>query len=747
MNNLTIKIRLIVSALVITLILIIYAIFSISNISKSQNGFDIYKETAKTSLILSKIQANMLMVRINVKDYIKTFSQKDIKEFNLYYKRTLDNIQEAKKVISSYNNIKLDIETIENKLTIYKTNFEYVIKYVNHRNNVVKNNLDINGKRIEQLLTTVMNSAQKDNDLIASLQTAKGIRTLLLARLYTAKFLITNSQTDLNRAQSEFFILQKELYTIKDEIQDKTRTKQLMEAVTLINKYIIGVNEIRSIILQRNNIIENKLNVLGPEIANLAEELKVSLKLNQDLLGTEVSNSNQSIYNSTIIVSTIIILLTTLLFYLIFSSTIKSLDIFQKGLLNFFQYLNKETKSVENINITSNDEIGQMASIINENIEKTKEILQAETLLTQQTTEILNTQPNIIILSDGIELILSNNALFDFLNINSLEEFKKDHQCICELFIEEEGFFTAKKDENWIQQLYLSHQLFHVKMLSADGQYFIFQVDVGQLKSNKNYVVTFSDITLTQHQSLELQKNQKLIYEQAKLASMGEMMGNIAHQWRQPLSVISSSATALPLYHEQGMLDEQMLEKTSNIINEHAQYLSKTIDDFTNYVKGDKEKTKFELKYVIDSALTITKASLNNNKITLINNIQDNVILDGYENALSQALINIINNAKDAIVHNNQKSKVIIVSTKVEGKNLHLQIKDSGGGIDEFIIDKIFEPYFTTKHQSQGTGLGLSMAYKIIVNGMNGKIDISNVSFKHEDQECTGLLIDIIFEI
>ncbi|HFU76742.1 MAG TPA: methyl-accepting chemotaxis protein, partial [Arcobacter sp.] len=361
MNNLTIKIRLIVSALVITLILIIYAIFSISNISKSQNGFDIYKETAKTSLILSKIQANMLMVRINVKDYIKTFSQKDIKEFNLYYKRTLDNIQEAKKVISSYNNIKLDIETIENKLTIYKTNFEYVIKYVNHRNNVVKNNLDINGKRIEQLLTTVMNSAQKDNDLIASLQTAKGIRTLLLARLYTAKFLITNSQTDLNRAQSEFFILQKELYTIKDEIQDKTRTKQLMEAVTLINKYIIGVNEIRSIILQRNNIIENKLNVLGPEIANLAEKLKVSLKLNQDLLGTEVSNSNQSIYNSTIIVSTIIILLTTLLFYLIFSSTIKSLDIFQKGLLNFFQYLNKETKSVENINITSNDEIGQMA--------------------------------------------------------------------------------------------------------------------------------------------------------------------------------------------------------------------------------------------------------------------------------------------------------------------------------------------------------------------------------------------------
>ena len=236
----------------------------------------------------------------------------------------------------------------------------------------------------------------------------------------------------------------------------------------------------------------------------------------------------------------------------------------------------------------------------------------------------------------------------------------------------------------------------------------------------------------------ELVKKDKQILEQSKMASMGEMIGNIAHQWRQPLSVISTSATGILLQKEYGMLTDERLEKSCKAINNNAQYLSNTIDDFKNFIKGNRKKQKFNFANTIDKFLHLMEGTIKNNHIDIILDIQDNLRIDGYENELTQCLINIFNNAKDALKEKDIKQKLIFITAKLEKDNIIITIKDNGGGISEDIIYKIFEPYFTTKHKSKGTGLGLNMTYNLIVNGMHGNIIANNQSYEYNGNQYKG---------
>jgi len=236
----------------------------------------------------------------------------------------------------------------------------------------------------------------------------------------------------------------------------------------------------------------------------------------------------------------------------------------------------------------------------------------------------------------------------------------------------------------------------------------------------------------------ESHKKDKLIFEQAKLVSMGEMIGNIAHQWRQPLSIILSSSTTIQMYKELGNLDNETLEKYCNTINKNTQYLSKTIDDFKNYIKGDRIKANFNLHDTLDRLVHLIDAPLKDNKIELNFELEDNIVINGYENELIQCLINICNNSKDVLVERNKDNKIILISTFKEDTNIVININDTGGGIDDNIMGNIFEPYFTTKHKMQGTGLGLHMTYDLIVNGMEGSIEVINDTHKHNNIEYKG---------
>ena len=241
-------------------------------------------------------------------------------------------------------------------------------------------------------------------------------------------------------------------------------------------------------------------------------------------------------------------------------------------------------------------------------------------------------------------------------------------------------------------------------------------------------------------------QNEKQLLESSKMVSMGEMIGNIAHQWRQPLSVISSASTSMIVEKQLDILDDDTLYKTCNAINDNAQYLSRTIEDFKNFIKGDRKKENIELTNIINSFLNLVQGTIKNNNINLIEELDNDIKFNGYPNELIQCFINIFNNSKDAY-ENSDKKKIIFIKTSIEDDKVVIIFKDNAGGIPQDVLPKIFEPYFTTKHQSQGTGLGLNMTYNLIVDGMNGDIKAQNKEYTYENNKYIGAQFTITLPI
>ena len=242
---------------------------------------------------------------------------------------------------------------------------------------------------------------------------------------------------------------------------------------------------------------------------------------------------------------------------------------------------------------------------------------------------------------------------------------------------------------------------------------------------------------LVEKKTKELIQKENILNQQSKMAAMGEMIENIAHQWRQPLSLISTAATGAKLRKDFESLSDTDFYEAMDIINNSAQHLSNTIDDFRNFFSNEKEASFFDINIPIEKVLYLVSSKLKNRNIEIIKNTQEIVIL-GLVNEFIQVLLNIINNAVDALEESNSKKKFIFIDTYKEENNLILKIKDNAGGIKEEIIDRIFEPYFTTKHKSQGTGIGLYMSNEIIKKHMNGNISVSNKKYLYENTNYNG---------
>ena len=388
-KNMSIKKKLIVSFGTITLLVLILSGFSNYGLSTASSGFSDYREMAKDAVLSSRVQANMLMVRMSVKDYLQTVSQQEIDEFNDYYDKTLNFISIALKEIQDPSRTPL-VQKISDELKEYKTSFEDVIVFMNQRNDIVKNNLEVNGKKIENLLSSIMLSAEKDNNLRASLDTAHGIRQLLLVRLYTSKFLISNNMDDAKKSLEEFKNLHKEISDIKNRLKNKGRIEQLDSAKELITKYETGLKNVINIINKRNEIIHNKLDIIGPNIAKIAEDVKLSIKKDQDTIGPAVAKLNKNVFIINLIVVAIVILLVILLAVMLPKQIGKQIEIFQEGLLGFFKFLNRENSHVDPIPLNSDDEIGKMSKIVNESIKNIKVGLEKDTIVIEETINIIN---------------------------------------------------------------------------------------------------------------------------------------------------------------------------------------------------------------------------------------------------------------------------------------------------------------------------------------------------------------------
>jgi len=296
--------------------------------------------------------------------------------------------------------------------------------------------------------------------------------------------------------------------------------------------------------------------------------------------------------------------------------------------------------------------------------------------------------------------------------------------------------FVDKNSKEIIKNnLNLDNHSFEVNIKNKEGSLIPSLVKVRFTRFEGKAVFIISAIDLR-----ELKHKEMLFLKQSKMAAMGEMIGNIAHQWRQPLSVISAVSTGLKLKFMMGNVDLESTYKSLDSMNDSAQYLSQTIDDFRNFYKTDKQKEYISINSIINKNINLMKSlfDVSNIKLVVENNIEDFELLT-YQNELIQAMVNVFNNAKDALVLNNDEdNRFIFLKFYKTEENIIISIKDNAGGISEEIIDKIFEPYFTTKHKSNGTGIGLYMTHQIIEGHVDGKIEVKNISYEYKDKVFKG---------
>jgi PAS domain S-box-containing protein len=275
-----------------------------------------------------------------------------------------------------------------------------------------------------------------------------------------------------------------------------------------------------------------------------------------------------------------------------------------------------------------------------------------------------------------------------------------------------------------------------------DGDFYVETLKISTVyNENKelvNYIALFSDITLQKEQQKLIKEKEKILYQQSKMAAMGEMIGNIAHQWRQPLNVISVSASGIKLWMEEDLYSEEDAKDFIDAILNSTNYLSNTIDDFRNFYKDDLVRKDFNVKKSIDKTISLLKTIFIKEQIKIIYLSENRLFINGVENQFLQVMMNILNNAKDVLVENNIEDKCIFIDMYEKDNYTYIEIIDNGGGVSEDIIEHIFEPYFTTKHKSLGTGIGLYMSEEIVTKQLDGKIYVYNRAIKYDNKEYYG---------
>jgi len=222
----------------------------------------------------------------------------------------------------------------------------------------------------------------------------------------------------------------------------------------------------------------------------------------------------------------------------------------------------------------------------------------------------------------------------------------------------------------------------------------------------------------------ELKEKDKLIFEQSKRAEIGEMLGNIAHQWRQPLAIVNTILAILKEKNEITVLSKEEISDKIQKIEKRIVYMSETIEDFMNYYRPDKDKSVFFIYEALNRALEISSFTPKNEAINI--SVDKSLKIYGLMNEYIQVIVSILSNIHDIQIEKSLQNLQTEITLKEEEGYSVLSIMDNAGGIDENILSKIFDPYFTTKHQSMGTGLGLHIARMIIEDNMKGSLTAQN---------------------
>lgn len=284
---------------------------------------------------------------------------------------------------------------------------------------------------------------------------------------------------------------------------------------------------------------------------------------------------------------------------------------------------------------------------------------------------------------------------------------------------------------------------------SKNGEVYIIEDSAAPIK-NKNKeiigtVLVFRDVTKDMKIKEQLKVNERMLMQQSKLASMGELLENVAHQWRQPLSTITVAASGMKLEKDFNILDDDVFNMNINAIIENSNNLSKTLDDFRNFFKPNDEKVLLNLKDIIENALGIISSKLQIKKIKVIKKIDD-IFLKSFTSEFLQIIVAVFNNSIEAF-QKNKDDKTIFISANLSKDTLTICIKDNAGGVQDEQLNRLCEPYYTTKHKFQGKGLGLFMTQEIITKYMNGKILIENTNYEYNGKKERGLKTTFFLKI
>ncbi len=352
---------------------------------------------------------------------------------------------------------------------------------------------------------------------------------------------------------------------------------------------------------------------------------------------------------------------------------------------------------------------------------------------------ILDTNPNIIIVTDGKSIQSANRTFFTFFGFDDIEAFKRKHSCVCTYF---ESIDNKKVETNytikgvdWISYIMNDRENIHTVELIKDGKKYYFTLGADYLNET-DLLLTLQDITSSKDK-------ERVIIQQSKMASMGEMLTNIAHQWRQPLSMISTLSTSISIQKEYGLLSDEKLLEAMDKINQSTQFLSSTIDDFSNFFQADKHKKHFKSSVMVEKVLKLVDISFKNQPFIIEKEISQDDIY-GFESELVQVMLNLLNNACEILIEREITIKIIKIKVYKNDNSVIISVHDNGGGIPADIKDKVFEPYFTTKHKSQGTGIGLYTSYELIHLHMDGNITIDNELLSYGSKEYMGANFKII---
>jgi PAS domain S-box-containing protein len=221
------------------------------------------------------------------------------------------------------------------------------------------------------------------------------------------------------------------------------------------------------------------------------------------------------------------------------------------------------------------------------------------------------------------------------------------------------------------------------------------------------------------------EKDRQLQY-QARLAKMGEMLSMIAHQWRQPLTAISATTSYMFGKLSINAFEKEEFLKEWGHIEDYSKHLSKTIDDFRNFFKPNKTKEDTTLEDIVRITLDIVKPILSNNNIVVIKEFTCKETIHTYANEIRQVVLNLLKNSEDILIENKIKIPIIKIRTYTQENSVFLEISDNGGGVPNDIVDEIFDSYFTTKNDKQGTGIGLCMSKTIIEDNCKGTLSVKN---------------------